>query len=158
VAEPAATADLGRGYEHLHSEMRDVDSSHAQAGDLGEAQAAGTGDVHHGLPAIGQGCRQAVELLGAERHDIGFGCLGQLDASGGGPGEQLSVDRGVDCGSQDPVDRSSGAGSDLPAQVGDEGLDVGLPQLGELDVTQPRHEVAADRGLVTNKGRGSLVL
>jgi hypothetical protein len=98
-----------------------------------------------------------VEFSGAERDHVGLGYLGQLDASGGGAGEQLSLDGGVERGSQYPVDRSRGAGSDLAAQVGDEGLDVGPPQLRELDVAEPRDEVAADGGLVTYEGRGSLV-
>jgi len=132
---------LGRGLEYVQSEMRDVDSSHAQAGNLGEAQTAGTRDVHHGLPAVRQCCRQPVELLGLERGHVGLGYLGQFDTSGGGAAEQLGVDGGVECGPQYPVDRSSGAGSDLDAQVGDEGLDVGLPQLRELDVAEPRDEV-----------------
>jgi hypothetical protein len=33
-------ADLGRGFEHLQLEMRDVESSYARAGDLVEAQSA----------------------------------------------------------------------------------------------------------------------
>ena len=77
-------AHLERGFDHLQLEMCDVEWSHAQAGGLGEAQAAGACDVHHGLPAIWQGRRQSVEILGAERDDIGLGYLGQLDASGGG--------------------------------------------------------------------------
>jgi hypothetical protein len=77
-------ADLGRGFEHLQLEMRDVESSYARAGDLVEAQSA---RLHHGLPANGQCRRQSVEILGAERDDVGLGYLGQLDASGGGPGE-----------------------------------------------------------------------
>jgi hypothetical protein len=82
---------------------------------------------------------------------------GQLDAPGGGAGPQLGVDPGVERGSQHPVDRSRGAGPDLAAQVGHEALDVGPPRLGELDVTEPRNEVAADRRHVTSQGGGSLV-
>ena len=98
-----------------------------------------------------------MELLGAEGDHVGLWCLGQLDAAGGGAGQQLSVDGGVERSSQDPVDRSRGARSDLAAQVGNEGLDVGLPQLGQLDVAKPGEEVAADRGLVTHESRCSLV-
>jgi hypothetical protein len=150
-------ADLGRGFEHVQSEMRDVYASYAQASDLGEAQAAGTCDVHHGLPAVRRCCRQPVEVLGAEREHVGLGYLGQLDASGGGAGEQFRVDGGVERGSQYPVDRSSGAGSDLAAQVGDEGLNVGLPQLRELNVAEPWDKVATDSGLITKERRWSLM-
>ncbi len=92
-----------------------------------------------------------------EGDHVGLWCLGQLDAAGGGAGQQLGVDGGVERGSQHPVDRSRGAGSDLAAQVGHERLDVGLPQLGELDVTEPGDGVAAARRLVTSQGGGSLV-
>jgi hypothetical protein len=92
-------AHLGRGFEHLQLEVRDVESSHAQAGDFGEAQAAGTCDVHHGPPAVRQRRRQSVELLGAEGDYVGPGCLGQLDAPGGEADQQLGVDGGVERGS-----------------------------------------------------------
>jgi hypothetical protein len=41
----------------------------------------------------------AVELVGVEGDHVGLWCLGQLDGAGGGAGQQLGVDGGVERGS-----------------------------------------------------------
>lgn len=57
----------------------------------------------------------------------------------------------------EPVAGSSGARSDLALQVGDEGLDVGLPQLRELDVAEPGMRWRRTADSLTSEGRWSLV-
>lgn len=77
---------------------------------------------------------------------------------GGGPGEELGVDGGVEGRPQHPIDRSGGTGTDLTGKLSDESLHVGLAKFRQLDMAEARAQVAADGRLIPNDRRCSLVL